>query len=51
MMNQANNALIDIRNPVNEKEIPENKNPDKKSILWKKCLTLTNNKKLKDAKH
>ena len=45
MMNQANNALIDIRNAVNEKEIPENKNPDKK------CLTLTNNKKLKDAKH
>ena len=51
MMNQANNALIDIRNAVNEKEIPENRNPDKKSILWKKRLALTNNKKPKNAKH
>ena len=29
MVNHVNNPLIDLRNAVNRKEIPENKNPDK----------------------
>ena len=29
IVNNVNNALIDLRNAVNKKEIPSNKNPEK----------------------
>ena len=29
IVNQVNDALIDLRNDFNKKEVPENENPDK----------------------
>ena len=43
-----NESLIDLRNPIISKEIPENENPIKNSILLEKSSTLISNKKVKD---
>ena len=40
-------SLINLSNSINSKEVLENKNP--KKIVFKKPLTLTSNKKVKDV--
>ena len=46
-----NQSLIDLRNYITSKDIPENENPKKYSILLKKSLTLINNKRVKKLKY
>ena len=38
MINQLNNALIDLRSPVNKTKVPENENPDKVIDIVEKIL-------------
>ena len=51
MINQVNDALIDLRNRVKKKKFLKMKIPMKQLILWKKSLTLTNNNKVKGSKY
>ena len=46
-----NQSLINLRNYSTSKDIPENENPKKYSILLKKSLTLINNKRVKKLKY
>ena len=46
-----NQSLIDLRNYITSKDIPENENPKKYSILLKKSLTLINNERVKKLKY
>ena len=48
LVNSINNGLIDLRNNINRKEIPENESPKKVVNIFEKCSTLINNKKVKD---
>ena len=48
-VNNVNDALIDLRNAVHEKEIVQNENPSKQLILSKTSLTLINNKRVIDV--
>ena len=38
MINWVNDALIDLRNAVNEKEVPANENPDEAIDIVEKIL-------------
>ena len=38
LVNNINNGLIDLRNDINRKEIPENKNPNKVADIVEKIL-------------
>ena len=51
MINQVNDALIDLRNAVNKKEVPENENANEAIDTVEKSLTLTNNNKVKGSKY
>ena len=46
-----NESLIDLRNSINIKETPENKNRKMQSLLLKKSSNLVNNKKIKELKY
>ena len=46
-----NQSLIDLRNYITSKDIPENENPKKQSILLKKSLTLINKKRVNKLKY
>ena len=48
VVNSINNGLIDLRNNINRKEIPENESPKKVVNIVEKSSTLINNKKVKD---
>ena len=41
IVNHVNDALIDLRNTVNRKELPENKNPDKVIDIVEEIFNLT----------
>ena len=46
-----NQSLIDLRNYITSKDIPENENPKKQSILLKKSSTLINKKRVNKLKY
>ena len=48
LVNNINNGLIDLRNDINRKEIPKNKNSGKVADIVEKILTLISNEKVKD---
>ena len=43
--------MINLRNSINGKKIPENQNPKKAADVVKKSSTLINNKKVKELKY
>ena len=45
LVNNINDALTDLRNPIKTKEIPENESPKKVVNVVEKSSTLINNKK------
>ena len=45
LVNNINDALTDLRNPIKRKEIPENESPKKVVNVVEKSSTLINNKK------
>ena len=45
LVNDINDALTDLRNPIKRKEIPENESPKKVVNVVEKSSTLINNKK------
>ena len=52
IVKNINESLVNLRNSMNSKEIPENENPERKrSILLTKFLTLLNNKMVKELKY
>ena len=48
LVNNINNGLTDLRNDINRKEIPKNKNPEKVANIVEKISTLISNEKVKD---
>ena len=43
--------MIDLRNAVDKKQLPETKNPDKVIDIVEKILDFASNNKLKDSKY
>ena len=50
-VNQVSDTLINLRNAVNKKKIPENENSDEVMNIVKKSLILINSKNVKDSKY
>ena len=50
LVNNVNDRLIDLRNVIIRKEIPENENPDKIFDIVEKYLYLNKHKKRKGTK-
>ena len=51
IVKKINESLINLRNSINGKKIPENQNPKKVADVVKKSSTLINNKKVKELKY
>ena len=47
LVNNINNGLIDLRNDINSKEIPENENPKKVANIAEKILDFNKQQKFK----
>ena len=47
LVNNINDGLIDLRNAINRKEIPQNENPNKTADIVRKIL----DKKVQEIKH
>ena len=45
IVNHVNDALIDLRNAVNRKEIPKNENPDKDADIVEEILNFNKQQK------
>ena len=50
LVNNANDALIDLRHLVNRKEMPENENPDKVFDIVEEIHNFNKNQKVKGLK-
>ena len=52
IINNINDRLIDLRNAINRKEIPENENPKKiENIVEKFSTLIISNKQVKEFNH
>ena len=51
IVNQVNDALIDLRNTVKKKKIPENENPLEVIKIVERILDFSKQQKVKDSKY